>query len=70
MGEVIWNSLDFMEKRYLYMVSHKQVTTAELAKNIERSGKTVGTRLNRLIDLNIIKRNGSLTNPKQTYEMI
>lgn len=70
MGEVTWNSLDFMEKRYLYMVSHKQVTTAELAKNIERSGKTVGTRLNRLIDLNIIKRNGSLTNPKQTYEMI
>lgn len=70
MGEVIWNSLDFMEKRYLYMVSHKQVTAAELAKNIERSGKIVGTRLNRLIDLNIIKRNGSLTNPKQTYEMI
>ncbi len=70
-GETTWNSLDDMEKKILtYMVSHKLVTTAELAEHVERSGKTVGVRLNNLINLNIVKRNGSLNDPKQTYEMV
>ena len=34
------------------------------------TGRTVGVRLKHLMELNIIKRNGALTDPKQTYEMI
>ena len=51
------------------MASHKKVTTSELAELVERSGRTVGVRLKHLIELNVIKRNGALTDPKQTYEM-
>ena len=70
-GEAAWDDLDDMERKILvYMASHKLVTTSELAALVERSGRTVGIRLKRLMDLNIIKRNGALTDPKQTYEMI
>lgn len=59
-----------MERKILtYMASHKKVTTSELAELVERSGRTVGVRLKHLIELNVIKRNGALTDPKQTYEM-
>lgn len=70
-GEAVWNHLDDMERKILtYMASHKLVTTSELAEFVERSGRTVGVRLKHLIELNVIKRNGALTDPKQTYEMI
>ena len=70
-GEAAWDDLDDMERKILvYMASHKLVTTSELAALVERSGRTVGIRLKHLMDLNIIKRNGALTDPKQTYEMI
>lgn len=70
-GESTWNSLDDMEKKILtYMASHKSVTTLELAAYVEKSGRTVGIRLNHLIDLNIIKRNGAWKDPKQTYEIV
>ena len=70
-GEFTWNDLDDMERKILvYMTSHKQVTTSELAELVERTGRTVGVRLKHLMELNIIKRNGTLTDPKQTYEMI
>ena len=70
-GEAAWNDLDDMERKILvYMASHKQVTTSELATLVERTGRTVGVRLKHLMELNIIKRNGTLTDPKQTYEMI
>lgn len=36
------------------------VTISELAEFVERSGRTVGVRLKYLMDLNIIKRNGTL----------
>ena len=69
-GEAVWNNLDDMERKILtYMASHKKVTTSELAELVERSGRTVGVRLKHLIELNVIKRNGALTDPKQTYEM-
>jgi toxin-antitoxin system, toxin component, fic family len=69
-GEAVWNNLDDMEWKILtYMASHKKVTTSELAELVERSGRTVGVRLKHLIELNVIKRNGALTDPKQTYEM-
>ena len=66
-GEDVWNTLDDMEKKILmYMGSHKLVTTTDLAAHVERTSKTVSGRLNHLIELNIIKRNGTRTEPKQT----
>lgn len=70
-GEDVWNTLDDMEKKILmYMGSHKLVTTSDLAAHVERTSKTVSGRLNHLIELNIIKRNGTRTDPKQTYELM
>lgn len=70
-GEDVWDNLDDMEKKILaYMGSHKLVTTAELAEYVGRTSKTVSGRLNHLMDLNIIRRNGTRTDPKQTYELL
>lgn len=52
------------------MGSKATVTRVELEKHIGRSAHTVGTRLSNLIELGLIKRNGSKKDPKQTYEMI
>lgn len=57
------------EKQILaYMAGRRHVTTTELAKNTQKSNRTIGVRLNHLIELDIIKRNGTRNDPKQTYE--
>ena len=52
------------------MAGKNQVKTSELAKHTQKASRTVSVRLNHLMDLNIIKRNGSKTDPNQTYELI
>lgn len=70
-GSEVWNQLDDLEKNILtYMGSKAQVTRSELAEHTNRAGRTVAVRLNHLIDLGIIKRNGSKNDPKQNYEII
>lgn len=70
-GSELWDLLDDLERSILtYMVSRKKVTRLELEGHTERSGRTVANRLNHLIELGIIKRNGSKNDPKQTYEII
>ncbi len=39
-------------------------------KHINRSGRTVGARLNHLMEIGLVKRNGHMYDPKQTYEMV
>ncbi len=34
------------------------------------SGRTVGARLNHLMEMGLVKRNGHIYDPKQTYEMV
>ena len=46
------------------------VTRSELTAYTGKSANTISNRLNRLIEKNIIKRNGSKFDPKQTYEML
>ena len=70
-GEDIWAELDDLERQILACMSGvMQVTTSELAKQTGKSARTIGVRLNHLIDLNIIKRNGNKNDPKQFYEMV
>ena len=66
----IWQQLDELEKSILtYLASKKTVTRAELCTFTSKAPNTISARLNHLIRLNIIKRNGSKYDPKQTYEM-
>ena len=71
LGKDVWEGLDDLEKQILaYMAGKNQVKTSELAKHTQKASRTVSVRLNHLMDLNIIKRNGSKTDPNQTYELI
>lgn len=66
----IWQQLDELEKSILtYLASKKTVTRAELCTFTSKAPNTISARLNHLIKLNIIKRNESKYDPKQTYEM-
>lgn len=68
---VIWNQLDELEKKILtYMGSRSSVTRSDLEKYTGKASRTIALRLNHLIGLNIIKRNGRINDPTQTYEMI
>ena len=65
----IWKQLDELEKSILtYLASNKTVTRSELCSYTSKAPNTITARLNHLILLNIIKRNGSKYDPKQTYE--
>lgn len=71
LGEGMWAELDDLEKQILaYMAGRKHVKTAELVENTGKSTRTIGVRLNHLMELNIIKRNGAKNDPRQTYEML
>ena len=66
----IWQQLDELEKSILiYLTSKKSVTRIELCTFTNKAPNTISARLNHLMKLNIIKRNGSKYDPKQTYEM-
>lgn len=70
-GEDIWSGLDDLEKQILtYISGKKQVKTSELAKYTNKSVRTINTRINHMLDLNIIKRIGSKYDPKQFYELL
>ena len=70
-GNDIWDKLDDLERKILvYMGSRTIVTRAELEQHINRSGRTVGARLNHLMEMGLVKRNGHMHDPKQTYEMV
>ena len=70
-GNDIWDKLDDLERKILiYMGSRATVIRAELEQYINRSGRTVGARLNHLMELGLVKRNGNMYNPKQTYEIV
>ena len=67
----IWEQLDELEKSILtYLGSKKTVTRSELTAYTGKSANTISNRLNRLLEMNIIKRNGSKFDPKQTYELL
>lgn len=67
----VWNQLDDLEKKILtYMGSKSSVTRSELEIYTDKKGRTIMMRLNHLIDLSVVKRNGHPNDPTQTYELI
>jgi len=70
-GEEIWLQLDDLEREILvYMASNKTVTRAQLENHTKKSNRTVTTRLNRLLDYGVVKRNGHKFDPNLSYSMI
>lgn len=70
-GSSVWRELDELEKTILtYMGSKKEIRRVELETLTGKAGRTITVRLNHLIELGIIKRNGNKNDPKQTYELI
>ena len=70
-GNDIWGHLDELEKNILvYMGSKTNVTRAELCEHTNKSNGTVSNRLNNLLDMKIIKRNGNKYDPNHTYSLI
>ncbi|MDY6329464.1 MAG: ATP-binding protein [Lachnospiraceae bacterium] len=66
-----WDELDELEKKIMaYMTSRKSVKTIELSNKMEKSPRTIGVRLNHLMELNLVKRNGSKNDPNLSYEII
>lgn len=70
-GGEVWSKLDDLEKAILtYMSSKSPVTRSELSEHTNRAGRTITLRLNHLIELGVIRRNGNKKDPKQNYEIV
>ena len=70
-GEDLWNQLDEIERGIVtYMSNQAQVVRNDLERLTGKSASTVTHRLNKLIDLGIVKRNGAKNDPTQTYSVV
>ena len=70
-GADIWNQLDRLSQVLVsYMVNHGPASRSELEAYTGKSEGTIRNRLNKLIDLRIVKANGIKFDPKRTYEVI
>lgn len=70
-GEDQWKKFDVLDKRILvYMSNHKNASRSDLERYINRSSRTIGSRLRKMVSLNIIKPNGSSHDPKLTYSLL
>ena len=70
-GTDMWHGLDDLEKEILsYMGSKTTVTRAELCDITGKSNGTITGRLNKLMDKELVKRNGNKYDPTHTYSLI
>ena len=70
-GVTAWDELDDLEKLIVtYMGSKAEVTRAELNELTGKSNATIANRLNKLMDRNLVKRNGNKFDSNQTYSLV
>ena len=70
-GSEAWENIDDLEKDILaFMGSRQQVTRADLSDVTNRSAGTITSRLNKLIDKGLVRRQGGKHVPKQTYVLV
>lgn len=70
-GAETWSHLDMVEQMLLtYLVNHGPASRAELSEYADKSAGTVIGRLNHLIEMGLVKANGSTFDPNRTYEAI
>lgn len=69
-GTEIWQQLDDLSKQILaYMSNRKSVTRIELCRITGKSAGTITSRLNRLMEVGVVIRNGTPNDPKQSYSL-
>lgn len=70
LGQDIWLALDGLERKIVtYMSGKNTVTRQELCSFCEKSNATVTKRLNHLIELGLINRDGNKYDPNHTYAL-
>lgn len=70
-GKEKWSRLSDLDRQILaYMASNYSASRFELANHVGRSNSTITFRLNKLIDMGLIKSNGNSHDPKRTYSFI
>ena len=70
-GEDQWWKLEELDRRILvYMSNNKTVNRLSLEKHTGKSGRTINERLKRMVKQKLIKRNGSIHDPKLTYSIL
>lgn len=68
-GISMWKQLDDIEQAIMaYILNRGTAGRAQLAAYVGKSDNTVRTRLNALMDKNLIKANGGTYDPNRTYE--
>lgn len=70
-GEDIWEALDDTDHQILvFMSERREVTRLELQTQLKRSNGFVTKRLAKLIEMEIVRANGNIHDPKRTYNLI
>lgn len=70
-GEEKWAILDEIDHQILvYMSNNANVSRSELEDFTKRSNRTVTTRLNKMMNMGVIKANGNSHDPKRSYSII
>ena len=70
-GEEKWALLDEIDHQILVYMSNKVlVSRSELEEYTRRSNRTVTTRLNKMINMGVVKANGNAHDPQRTYSMV
>lgn len=70
-GTDVWSHLDIIDRKIVVFISERKATSrVQLEEFTKKSSSTISKRLKKLIDMNIIQRNGSQKDPKQTYSLL
>lgn len=70
-GQAAWESLDELGRTILiYMSNKKKVNRVSLEEVTGKAGRTITVRLNKMIEMGIVKRNGGKNDPHQSYELV
>ncbi len=67
----IWEQLDEIERGiFSYLLNRGEASCTSLSQYVKKSNVTVVKRLNRLINMNLVKPHGNKFDPRRTYEAI
>ena len=70
-GKEIWDQLDELDRQILaFMASNIETSRSAISDHLNRSGSTITFRLNKLLDLGVIKSNGNSHDPKRSYSFV
>lgn len=69
-GSDIWDELDELDRKIITIIANKGVTNrSTLEEYTGKSGRTIITHVNKLIQMDILLANGNKYDPARTYSM-